>query len=56
MIVIEKNSGQRFDVSPYYLHGRLVAYVGDLVLTCEDGNEINFGKHSWLPDEIKIIN
>lgn len=56
MIVIEKRTGDRIEVSPYYLHGRLIAYTGDVVVTCEDGSEVNMGKHAWLPNEIKILN
>lgn len=56
MVVIEKKTGDRVDVTPYYLCGRLVAYTGDIVVTCEDGTELNMGKYAWLPDEIKILN
>lgn len=55
MIVIEKSTGDRVDVTPYYLYGRIVAYTGDVIATCEDGTELNMGKHVWLPDEIKIF-
>ena len=56
MVVIEKKTGERINVMPFYLHGRVVAYTGELVLTCEDGTELNLGRRAWLPEEIKILN
>ena len=55
MTVIEKKTGERINVMPFYLHGRVVAYTGDLVVTCEDGSDINLGRRAWLPTEIEIF-
>jgi len=51
MKAIYKNTGKVVEVIPYYLHGRIVAYVGDNIV-----EGIDFGgKYAYLPDELDLI-
>lgn len=43
-----KNTHRLVDVEPYYLYGRIVAYVGDNVV---EGIDLG-GKYAYLPDEL----
>jgi hypothetical protein len=50
MKAIVKNTKKEIEVTPYYLYGRVVAYVSDNVV-----EGIDFGgKYAWLPDEIDL--
>ena len=51
MKVILKSTGKEIEVSPYYLYGKLVAYVTDH----NNIDGIDFGKASFTLDEV-IIN
>lgn len=54
MKTVVKATGRVVEVVPYYLYGRIVAYVGDNAIEV-DGKVINFGgKYAYLPDEIEF--
>lgn len=54
MKTVVKATGRVVEVVPYYLHGRIVAYVGDNTIEV-DGKVIDFGgKYAYLPDEIEF--
>lgn len=44
------NTNQLVEVAPYYLYGRIVAYVGDNVI---EGIDLG-GKYAYLPDELNL--
>jgi hypothetical protein len=50
MKVILISNGNEIEVSPYYLYGKLVAYVTDHNVI--DG--IDFGKAAFTLDEVKL--
>lgn len=47
MRAIDKNTNEIMEVEPYYLHGRLVAYVGEYKV-----NGLNMSRFAWLPNEL----
>lgn len=50
MKAIIKNTGQEIEVEPYYLYGRVVAFVGENIV---EGINLG-GKYAYLPSEITL--
>lgn len=47
MKAIDKNTNEIMEVEPYYLYGRVVAYVGNYRV-----KDLDMGMYAWLPDEL----
>lgn len=53
MLAVYKKNEIVVDVKPFYLHGRIVAYVGKLYIGI--GNVVQ-EKYAYLPDELDFEN
>lgn len=53
MKALNKKFGEIVEVTPFYLYGRIVAYIGDSWFK-RQGIEVGDDKMAYLPDELNF--